>query len=96
MEPVRIIARAVASDGKAEELKALLQKMIAPTRSEYGCRYYELFESNVAGVFYFHELWNSKQDLDAHAASKHFTEIFGKAKELMKEPLEVNFLQEVQ
>ena len=96
MEPVRIIARAVARDGKADELKALLRRMVSPTRSEQGCRYYEFFESNVPGVFYFHELWHSKEDLDAHAASSHFTEIFGKAKELLKEPLEVNFLQEIQ
>jgi quinol monooxygenase YgiN len=96
MEQVRIIARAVAREGKADELKALLQKMVSPTRSEQGCRYYELFESNVPGIFYFHELWHSKEDLEAHAASRHFTDVFGKAKDLLKEPLEVNFLQEVQ
>jgi quinol monooxygenase YgiN len=96
MEPVRVIARVVARDGKADELKALLRRLVTPTRAEQGCRYYELFESNLPGLFYFHELWNSREDLNAHAASSHFIEITGKAKELMKEPLEVNFLEEVQ
>lgn len=92
MPEVRVIARAVARDGRAEELKALLRGLIAPTRAEAGCIYYELFESNLPGPLYFNELWESQAHLDAHAASSHFTEIFGKAKALFSEPLEVNLL----
>lgn len=95
MSHVRVIARAVASDGKADELKALLRQMVRPTRAEKGCHFYELFESNLPGHFYFNELWDSQADLDVHAKSSHFTEIFGKAKALLKEPLEVNLLREV-
>lgn len=95
MAQVRVIARAVAREGKAEELKTLLRGMVAPTRAEAGCIYYELFESNIPGLFYFNELWESQQHLDAHAASKHFTEIFGKSRELMHGPPEVNLLREV-
>ena len=96
MEPVRLIVRIVAQNGKAEQLRGLLRRMVAPTRSEQGCRYYEFFESNLPGVFYFHELWHSKADLETHEESKHFTEIMPKAKELLKEPMEVSFLEEVQ
>jgi quinol monooxygenase YgiN len=95
MAEVRVIARAVAREGKAGELKALLRGMVKPTRAEEGCKCYELFESNLPGLFYFNELWQSQVHLDAHAASIHFTEIFGRATELLQEPLEVNFLQEV-
>lgn len=95
MAQVRVIARAVAREGTADELKALLRGMVVPTRAEAGCIYYELFESNIPGLFYFNELWKSQQHLDAHAASKHFTEIFGKAKALMQGPPEVNLLTEV-
>jgi quinol monooxygenase YgiN len=97
MAKVRVIARAMARDGKADELKAQLLKMVKPTRAEDGCIYYELFESNIPGLFYYNELWQSQAHLDAHAASKHFTEIIGKGiQELVREPLEVSFLQEVQ
>jgi quinol monooxygenase YgiN len=97
MAEVRVIARAMAREGKAAELKAQLVKMVKPTRAEAGCKYYELFESNIPGLFYYNELWQSQAHLDAHAASKHFTEILGKGvKELLREPLEVSFLQEVQ
>jgi quinol monooxygenase YgiN len=96
MPEVRVIARAVARDGKAEELKELLRGLIAPTRAEAGCIYYELFESNLPGLLYFNELWESQAHLDAHAASSHITEIFGKAKALFREPLEVNLLTAVE
>jgi quinol monooxygenase YgiN len=95
MAEVRVIARAGAREGKADEVKALLRGLVRPTRAEAGCKYYELFESNLTGVFVFNELWESQAHLDAHAASSHFTEIFGKAKPLFKEPLEVNLLTEV-
>lgn len=97
MAEVRIIAKALAREGKADELKALLLRMVKPTRAEDGCIYYELFESNLPGLFFYNELWQSMAHLEAHAASKHFTEIIlGKeAKELLREPLEVSFLQEV-
>lgn len=96
MAEVRVIARVVAQEGKEEELKALLRRMVKPTRAEKGCRFYELFESSNRGLLYFNELWESQADLDAHVASIHFTEIFDKAQELFKEPLEVNLLQEVE
>jgi quinol monooxygenase YgiN len=92
---VRVIARAVAREGKAEELKALLSRLVVPTRAEAGCVYYELFESNLPGIFVFNELWQSQAHLDAHAASSHFKEVFGKAGAIMAVPLEVNLLTAV-
>ncbi|HWZ50067.1 MAG TPA: putative quinol monooxygenase [Granulicella sp.] len=96
MAEVRVIARALAREGKAAELKALLAGMVAPTRAEAGCRFYELFASNIPGLFYFNELWESQAHLDAHVATSHFTEIFAKAKALLAEPLEVNLLEPVE
>jgi quinol monooxygenase YgiN len=95
MQEVRVIARAVAKPSKADELKALLGGLVQPTRAEDGCKYYELFASNLPGVFVFNELWESQKHLDAHAASAHFREIFGQATALLAEPLEVNLLTSV-
>jgi quinol monooxygenase YgiN len=96
MAKVRVIARAVAQSGKASEVRSLLQQLVQPTRAEKGCEFYELFESNHSGLFYFNELWTTQAHLDAHAASSHFHDVFGKAKALLAEPLEVNLLTEVQ
>jgi quinol monooxygenase YgiN len=94
---VRVIARFAARDGKGDELRSLLQKMLKPTRLEKGCEYYELFESNQSGIFYFNELWTSQEDLDVHAASSHFREIIlgTTIKNLLQEPFEVSLLSEV-
>jgi quinol monooxygenase YgiN len=96
MAEVRVIARAVAREGKANELKELLRGLVKPTRTENGCKFYELYESSLPGLFYFNELWQSQAHLDAHLASSHFTTITGKAKELVQGPLEVNFLQGIE
>jgi quinol monooxygenase YgiN len=42
MTEVRVIARAVARKGNEDQVKALLQSMLAPTRAESGCKLYEL------------------------------------------------------
>ena len=93
MAEVRVIARAEARNESADELKSLLGGLVKPTRAEAGCKYSELFESNLPGVLYFNELWQSQAHLDAHAASGHFKEIFGRAKPLLQAPLEVNHLK---
>jgi quinol monooxygenase YgiN len=95
MAEVRVIARAVAREGKSEELKALFHGLLKPTRAEAGCKFYEVVESNQPGLFYFNELWESHAHLDAHVASSHFIEIFGKSKALVTGPLEVNLLKSI-
>lgn len=96
MEIVRVIARAEAREGKAEELKLLLRTLVMPTRAEQGCRYYEFFESNLPGVFFFNELWNSEVDLKAHGSTPRFNEVMAKARELIRVPMEVNLLTEIE
>jgi len=38
MAEVRVIARAVAQEGRENQLRELLRGMLAPTRTEHGCR----------------------------------------------------------
>jgi quinol monooxygenase YgiN len=96
MAEVRVIARAVARKGKADQLKALLQGMLAPTQAEPGCRLYELYESGERGRFYFYELWESQAALEHHAASSHYKHLELVVGDLLEEPFEVNILKEVQ
>ncbi|MGA8480545.1 MAG: putative quinol monooxygenase [Chthoniobacterales bacterium] len=72
MAKVQVIARAVAREGKEDELRALLQSMLAPTHLEPGCELYELYESDAEGRFYFYEIWESQAALDEHAATPHY------------------------
>jgi quinol monooxygenase YgiN len=95
MTKVHVIARAVARKGKEDQLKELLQGMLVPTKSEPGCRSYELYESDERGRFYFYELWESQAALEQHAASPHYKHLELRVRDLLEEPFEVNILKEV-
>jgi quinol monooxygenase YgiN len=95
MAEVRVIARAVARAGKEDELRVLLQDMIAPTHREPGCLLYELYESHREGRFYFHESWENAAALDDHVTTPHFQHLQQEIGELLAEPFEVNILKEV-
>ena len=95
MTEVRVVARAVARGGSENQLRELLQGMLAPTRAELGCKLYELYESDSKGRFYFYEIWESQTALDRHAASPHFRHLEQAVGELLQVPFEVNILKEI-
>ena len=69
---VRVVARVVARPGKIEELRAVLQGLIEPTRRESGCVTYELLQNTADPTdFTFVEEWSSEAELDAHLQSAH-------------------------
>ncbi|HEY0702795.1 MAG TPA: putative quinol monooxygenase [Candidatus Acidoferrales bacterium] len=96
MSEVRVIARIQAREGKAQELKPLLRGLLAPTRAEAGCKYYNLFESQYPGIFYFDEVWESQAHLDKHAQSNHLKSTAAKLKDLVQAPPEVNILKAIE
>jgi quinol monooxygenase YgiN len=95
MTEVRVIARSVARKGKQDQLRALLQGMLIPTRAESGCKSYELYESDSTGRFYFDETWESQAALDEHVATPHFKYLEQAIRELLEEPFEVNILSRI-
>lgn len=95
MAEVRVIARSVARRGREDQLRELLQGMLAPTRAESGCKLYELYESDSKGRFYFYEIWESQAALNQHAASAHFKHLEQSVGELVQEPFEVNILERI-
>ena len=95
MTEVRVIARSVARKGNEEELRALLQGMLVPTRAEPGCKSYELYESDSRGRFYFDETWESEAALDKHIATLHLNHLEQAIGALVEEPFEVNILKRI-
>ena len=96
MTEVRVIARSVARRGSENQLRDLLQGMLAPTRAESGCKLYELYESGSKGRFYFYEIWENQTALDQHAASPHFKRLEQAVGELVQVPFEVNILEKIE
>jgi quinol monooxygenase YgiN len=96
MAEVQVIARFVAVEGKENQLRALLQSMLAPTRAASGCELNELYESDSWGRFFFCETWASQAALDHHIATPHFKRLEQTGRELVREPFEVNIVKGIQ
>ena len=95
MAKVELMVPVVAAEGKAAELKEVLQTLIEPTRAEPGNHFYRLYESKTPGKLFFHELWENQEALDSHMKSPHFLAAVKKAEGLLAEPLEINQVTEV-
>ena len=62
-----------ALPGHEEELFALLQALVEPTRAEAGSMIYELHrDPEDAGKFMFYERFVNQEALDFHCATPHF------------------------
>jgi quinol monooxygenase YgiN len=88
MPKVELIVAVTAAEGKAEELSVELQAMLAPTHAEPGCEFYRLYESEKPGHFFFHELWESAEALDAHRQTPHFRHMKAATQNLLAKPME--------
>jgi quinol monooxygenase YgiN len=92
MDEIRVIARALAREGKEEQLRNALVGMLVPTRAEQGCRLYELYESDKRGLFYFYEEWENQDALDRHTETAHYQQLTQKVRDLLEGAFEVNVL----
>lgn len=88
MPKVELIVAVTAAEGKTEELSAQLQAMLAPTHEEPGCEFYRLYESETPGRFFFHELWESEEALEAHRQTSHFRRMKAATQSLLAKPME--------
>lgn len=67
MSKISLIAKLTAADGKADELKAALENMIAAADEEPALEIYSVHADNAdPNVFYFFELYADQAALDVH------------------------------
>ena len=70
---IKIIAILTSRTGKADALRALLDSMIEPSRSEAGNLRYDLWaDQALPGHFVLDELYENAEAVAAHRASPHF------------------------
>ena len=73
-----------------EDLRKILENMVLNTRKEEACEEYELQQVlDDETVFIFHEIWKSKEGLDAHNQQSYIKEFVKKAPDLLEEPAEI-------
>ena len=89
-DSVRVVARIVAQPDKVQELKALLLRLVEPTRAEEGCLRYELHQSDTDPAdFVFLEEWINSAAIAAHMQSPHVLEALEKAASLLAAPPDI-------
>lgn len=70
--PLTILAQVTAVEGKEDFLRAELEKLIPPTRTEEGCLQYDLHvDTGNPGFFMFYENWESRELWQAHMNAPH-------------------------
>lgn len=72
------------------DLKSILDNMVLNTRKEEACEKYELQQNlDDETVFIFHEIWKSKEGLDAHNQQSYIKEFVEKVPELLEKPADI-------
>jgi quinol monooxygenase YgiN len=63
----------IAKEGNEEKMKALLTAMVAPSKLEDGCIFYDIFQyEKNPRKFMAVESWRDEKALDGHKASEHY------------------------
>ncbi len=72
MSKLTIVANITAKSDQIGLVKAELEKLIAITRTEEGCRQYDLHQDNENPAhFMFYENWESRELWQAHMGNQH-------------------------
>lgn len=88
---IKVVAKKLIQEGKVEEVIKLYKELVEASRKEEGCIKYELYEdekdSRILAVI---EEWESKDALDKHMNSEHFTRLVPMIGELTEKKLDMN------
>jgi quinol monooxygenase YgiN len=70
-----VTAKWTAKEGEEERVLASILKLVAPSRAEPGCRFYQPNRDlQNPRVFFFYEVYDDEDAYKAHGESAHFQE----------------------
>lgn len=73
---IHVVAKNYILPEKVDEVKGLSVELIAETRKEDGCVFYDLFQDFMdPTILTFIKQWESKAHLDAHMKTAHFARL---------------------
>ncbi|HQK54515.1 MAG TPA: putative quinol monooxygenase [Sedimentibacter sp.] len=73
---IKVVAKGYFLEGKAEEAIKLYEELVEKTRKEEGCISYSLFRDiEDDSILTMIEEWESKDALDKHFKTEHFTRL---------------------
>ncbi|MBN1085810.1 antibiotic biosynthesis monooxygenase [Erwinia aphidicola] len=84
---ILIVATFTAKAGKGDELFAVLNRCVAPSRLEEGNLHYDLYRSvENSDSFLFHETWKSAAAIELHESQPHFQALLAGVESLLAAP----------
>jgi len=73
---IRVVAKNHIKTGEKEKAITLMRELVDATRKEDGCVAYDVAENNANPLeLTMLEAWETKEALDRHMASEHFTRL---------------------
>ena len=90
--PVGVIARFTPLPEKRSDLQALLEGMVAPTRSEPGCRGYNLYKAPADSDLVLIERYDDQAALEHHRTTEHYLSYRAQLSPLLASPISVSVL----
>ncbi|RFZ39729.1 putative monooxygenase [Mycobacterium marinum] len=91
-DPVSVIARFAPLPEKRADLRVLLAGMVGPTRSEEGCRRYDLYEAPPDGELVLIERYDDQAALEHHRTTEHYLNYRAQLSALLASPITVSVL----
>lgn len=92
---IKLIAENYIREDSIHIVRPMFEEMIESTRNEEGCVEYRLFiDEEDISHFIFIEEWESKEALDRHSNSDHFTRLIPKIKEYSSKEGKITFMRE--
>mmetsp|Transcript_26123 Transcript_26123/g.46458 ORF Transcript_26123/g.46458 Transcript_26123/m.46458 type:complete len:179 (-) Transcript_26123:113-649(-) len=83
-EPLTVVAIMVAKPGKAEILRAELDRRVVLSRNEIGCSRYDLHvDTATPGKFLLYETWGSVEKWRKHMHTDHMKALIAESDKLM-------------
>ena len=91
---ITIVAKHIIKEDQTTAFMNLAKELIAETRKETGNINYNLFQDTThKNTLTFIEEWESKEAIDLHFNSSHFTRIVPQIKPLLTSAPEINLYQ---
>lgn len=94
-QPAIVFASFTPHPDRTAELREVLDTMVEHTRQESGCEFYDLYVSDGGSKFHLFERYEDEAALEAHRASDHYLAYRAKLPDLVRDPIEVSLLSEL-
>jgi quinol monooxygenase YgiN len=93
---LKVVAKNYADPKRIDEILSLCRELVETTRRERGCISYGVYrDAEHPELLTMIEEWESREDLDAHLRSEHFTRLVPQMSKLMTRAADMNVYQQV-